>query len=60
MPRVSLNKKADGTVRYKNITVDADIIDILNAKAAALEETFGFKPTVSQTLRYVLKKETNQ
>ena len=60
MPRKTLNKNADGSVRYKNITVDADIIDILNAKAAALEETFGFKPTVSQTLRYVLKKEVNQ
>lgn len=53
-------RKATNNGRYKNITVDADIIDILNAKAAALEETFGFKPTVSQTLRYVLKKEVNQ
>lgn len=60
MPRVAINKKADGTTRYKNITVDADIIDILNTKAAELEDMFGFKPTVSQTLRYVLKKETNQ
>ena len=60
MPRPSISERK-GTVRlYKNITVDADIIAILNAKAAELEETFGFKPTVSQTLRYVLKKEINQ
>lgn len=60
MPRASVSNRK-GTVRlYKTITVDTDIIDILNTKAAELEETFGFKPTVSQTLRYVLKKETNQ
>ena len=60
MPRASVSKRK-GTVRlYKNITVDADIIDILNTKAAELEDMFGFKPTVSQTLRYVLKKEVNQ
>jgi len=29
-------------------------------KATNGGEAFGFKPTVSQTLRYVLKKETNQ
>lgn len=55
MPRKAINNG-----KYKSLTVDADIIDILNIKAAALEETFGFKPTVSQTLRYVLKKEANQ
>jgi hypothetical protein len=46
--------------KYRNISVDADIVDVINAKAAVLEETFGFKPTISQTLRYILKKETNQ
>lgn len=60
MPRKALNKRADGSVRYKNITVDADIIEILSAKADELEAMFGFKPTVSQALRYVLKKEVNQ
>lgn len=53
-------RKATNNGRYKNITVDADIIDIINTKAAALEETFGFRPTVSQTLRHVLKKEQAQ
>lgn len=60
MPRKALNKRPDGGVRYKNVTVDADIIEILAAKADDLEATFGFKPTISQTLRYVLKKECNQ
>jgi hypothetical protein len=53
-------RKATNGGKYRNITVDADIIEILRAKANELEEAFGFKPTVSQTLRYVLKKETNQ
>lgn len=50
-------RKATNNGRYKNITVDADIITILTAKGEELEERFGFRPTVSQTLRYVLKKE---
>lgn len=56
MPRSYVRKKT-GTVRsYKNISVDPDIIDMLNQKAAELEHGFGFKPTISQTLRCILKK----
>ena len=60
MPRKATNKRADGSVRYKNITVDEDIIALLNQKAMELEFGFGFKPTISQTLRHIIKKETNQ
>lgn len=38
----------------KNITVDADLVDILNATADELAETFGFRPTLSQTLRHLV------
>jgi hypothetical protein len=55
MPRAEIRNK-DGAVRYRNITVDSDIIDLLNAKADDLTEMFGFRPTLSQTLRYLMKK----
>ena len=48
------NKKGQPP-KYRNISVDADIVETLNAKAAELEKLFGFKPTLSQTLRHVLK-----
>lgn len=54
MPRKALNNG-----RYKNVTVDADIIALLNGKAEELDKQLGFRPTVSQTLRYILKKEAN-
>ncbi len=42
--------------KYRNITVDADIIEILRARSEELSQTLGFRPTVSQTLRHLLKK----
>ena len=59
MPRAYVRKKG-GVVKYRNITVDADIVAILNQKSVDLEATLGFKPTVSQTMRYLLKKELSQ
>jgi hypothetical protein len=55
MPRAHIRKK-DGVVKYRNISVDSDIADLLNAKADDLAETFGFRPTLSQTLRHLMKK----
>ena len=48
------NKKGQPP-KYRNVTVDTDVVEILNAKAAELEKQFGFKPTVSQTLRHLIK-----
>ena len=42
--------------KYRNISVDADIVDTLNAVAEKLKEEFGFRPTLSQTLRHLLRK----
>ena len=55
MPRAYVRKK-DGVVKYRNITVDSDIADLLNAKADDLTEMFVFRPTLSQTLRHLMKK----
>jgi hypothetical protein len=42
--------------KTKNVTVDADLIAALNAVADKLEPNFGFRPTLSQTLRYLIKE----
>jgi hypothetical protein len=57
----SYERKKTGDVRsYKNISVDPDIIDMMNQKADELTEYLGFRPTISQTLRYLLKHGGNQ
>lgn len=37
-----------------NITIDADVALLLNDTAARLEAVFGFRPTISQTLRHLI------
>lgn len=59
MPRKELNMK-DGKPRYKGITIDADLAEALNARADELFDQFGFRPTISQTLRHIMMKEKNQ
>lgn len=39
----------------KNVSLDADLVGALNEKADELETLFGFRPTHSQTLRFLLK-----
>lgn len=52
------NKKGQPP-KYRNMSVDADLVDLLNDKADALKEEIGFKPTLSQTLRHILLKGGN-
>jgi hypothetical protein len=40
----------------KNITLDADLVAALNTVADRLEPTLGFRPTLSQTVKYMIKK----
>lgn len=44
--------------RYKanvrNVSIDADLVEQLNATADALETQFGFRPTLSQTMRHLI------
>lgn len=49
------NKKGQPP-KYRNMSVDTDIVDVLNGVAEKLKEEFGFKPTLSQTLRHLLRK----
>jgi len=51
--RAKWRKTAKGTTR--NVTLDADLVGALNVKADELETLFGFRPTHSQTLRFLLK-----
>lgn len=55
MPKKELTK--DGKPRYKSLTVDAEIIGMLQDRAAEFIREFGFKPTISQTIRHILAKE---
>jgi hypothetical protein len=41
--------------KYKNVSIDSDIVDILNSLADELVDSFGFRPTLSQTIRYLAK-----
>jgi hypothetical protein len=43
-------------VQTKNLTLDADLVELLNAAADKLAMEFGFRPTLSQTVRYVIRK----
>jgi hypothetical protein len=57
MPR---GNKPGEPLKYRNISVDADIVDIINQTAQELQGKFGFKPTISQTLRHLLNKGATQ
>ena len=41
----------------RNVSLDSDLVTALNAVADTLEIRFGFRPTLSQTVRYMVKKE---
>lgn len=49
------NKKGEPP-KYKNISIDADLVEVINQRATDLESVFGFRPTLSQTIRYAFKK----
>jgi|GEM_PF-6315780 len=43
------------TRKPRNITVDAEVQELVSRQQDKLEGVFGFRPTISQTLRYMLK-----
>lgn len=47
-------RPATGQKPTKNITVDADIQDALGEVANMFEAKFGFRPTLSQTIRHLI------
>jgi hypothetical protein len=40
----------------KNVTLDADLVVALNNVADKLEGEMGFRPTLSQAVRYLIKQ----
>ena len=43
-------------VQTKNITLSADLVEGLNAASDKLEAKFGFRPTLSQTVRHLITR----
>lgn len=48
--------RAVSKLKTKNVTLDADLVDALNASCDKLEIEFGFRPTLSQAVRHLIKK----
>lgn len=48
--------KLTAKAKIKNISLDADLVDALNAAADKLGTEFGFRPTLSQTVRHMIKR----
>jgi 16S rRNA C1402 N4-methylase RsmH len=42
--------------KTRNLTIDKDLVEIINDYADGLEAEFGFRPTLSQALRVMLKR----
>jgi hypothetical protein len=40
----------------KNISVDPDVQELLNEVQVELEDQFGFRPTLSQTIKYIVRE----
>jgi hypothetical protein len=45
--------------KNKNITVDEDLVEALNATCDRLALELGFRPTMSQTVRHLIKKASS-
>jgi hypothetical protein len=52
------NKKGQ-PLKYRNISVDADLVEKINKVADNLKKTMGFRPTISQTIRFLVKESSN-
>ncbi|HEV8466103.1 MAG TPA: hypothetical protein VGQ63_14005 [Pseudolabrys sp.] len=52
----SLKQRGDGTV---NVTLDADAVKLLDVWIDSAEAEFGFRPTRSQGLRALVKRNVN-
>lgn len=52
-----LRTKLKTREKTKNMTVDADLIAILQGIGERLEEEWGFRPTHSQVIRHLVNKE---
>lgn len=63
MSLVGVNKmdRAEPTKsERKVINVDAELVDEVNLYAEELEDKFGFRPTFTQAMRFILKELRNK
>jgi hypothetical protein len=44
--------------KTRSIVIDVDAIAVLTAEQERIEAELGFKPTLSQTIRYLVKRTT--
>lgn len=53
--------KGSGTGQkpWKNVSVDADIVALLAEVGAQMESELGFRPTISQTIRRLVRIHTD-
>lgn len=54
--RKPINPDNNNRARFKQIAIDHEVVDILNAASDRLTTTFGFRPTLSQTIKHLLRK----
>jgi len=52
------DQRAASKAKTKNLTVDDDMVDLVNGYCDSLEADFGFRPTISQGLRHLILKAT--
>lgn len=48
--------KAKSRAKTRNITLDADLLDEIDRVEDKLEEQWGFRPTHSQTVRWLIRQ----
>jgi hypothetical protein len=48
--------RANSKAKTKNITVDADMVEQINAVCDQLKGELGFRPSISQAIRYLINK----
>ena len=51
-----LASKAKYSGKHKNVSLDADLVEALNRVCDGLEQTLGFRPNLSQAVRYLIRK----
>jgi hypothetical protein len=45
-----------GKKLWKNVSLDAEMVIMLNEAADKLQTKFGFRPTLSQTIKYLIQQ----
>lgn len=50
-----IKERVKGVVKKtKNVTIDEDLVELINKRADELLPKLGFRPTLSQTIRHLM------